>query len=207
MSAEKLQESMRRIPSSWRYVQPFALCGTFEEARAWSHGLTVPKCFLCLGGTMGNDEPGRMAEEFKLWSSALRRDDRMLLGLDSSQDDDTVLAAYNDAGDIWHSFIRNGFVHSNSVLGADWFNPEEWSISGTIKRGPYRHQFEAVCQQQVNCSSLGLKFEAGDRIVTYPSYKYTPTETADQFAAAGLETRAMWRADGGPVCKFTQALL
>ncbi|ROW17656.1 hypothetical protein VPNG_00955 [Cytospora leucostoma] len=67
MNAEKLEESMRRIPSSWHHVQPYAICGTFEEARIWAQNLPMPKCFLSLGSTVGNDNPEYMAEELAQW--------------------------------------------------------------------------------------------------------------------------------------------
>jgi uncharacterized SAM-dependent methyltransferase len=202
MSADELEESMRRIPRSWRHVHPFALCGTFDQVRVWSRGLKVAKCFLSLGATVGNDQPARMVDELSRWSSLLGPDDRMLIGTDSNQDEAAVLAAYNDKGHVWHSFIANGFLQSNRVLGVDWFREEDWTVYGVVERTPaFRHQFVAEALRPVDCPSLGLSFKPGDRIVTYPSHKYSAADMLRHFAAAGFETKVMWRARHVPVCK------
>ncbi|ROW17665.1 hypothetical protein VPNG_00954 [Cytospora leucostoma] len=101
----------------------------------------------------------------------------MLIGLESCQDEDLVLAAYNDNG----------------------------SIFGTVDHQPLRHKFVAEARRPIQCPTLGLTFEAGDRIFTLESYKYKLRDIINHFTAGGLEVRAMWRANAAPVYQYLLA--
>ena len=202
MNVVKLEESMQRIPLSWRFVKPVGICGMFDDGRLWSQNLNVPKCFLSLGATIGNDRPERMANELAQWASVMGPNDHMLIGLDGCKDSGTVLAAYNDKTEVWYSFIRNGFLQSNSLLGTDWFHPEDWEITGGFVDKPCRHQFTAKALRPIKCAQLALDIPKGEEIVTYTSYKYGPAEMVTYLAQAGIEVSAMWKSQIAPVCEY-----
>jgi len=192
---------MDNIPQSWQHVKPFAICGNFDHGRVWSQQLTIPKVFLSFGATVANDLPILMSQELAQWASAMGPRDKMLMGLDANKAEDQVLAAYNDNQNLWYEFIRNGFQHSNQIMGIDWYRPEDWMISGTIGYNPFRHQFVAKALRPIYCESLGLSIPIGGFVTTLPSYKYQPHEMVEQFRVAGLDVTAMWKAQKAPVCK------
>ena len=132
----------------------------------------------------------------------MRPEDRMLLGLDACQDEDVIWKSYHDDEGLFNDFVRNGLMHSNAVLGHDWYRDDEWEISGELQTVPLMHHFAITALRDVVCEPLGIFFPKGQKLVCYEGFKYEPRKMHKQFSAAGLKPRQTWKSPSGRICKF-----
>jgi uncharacterized SAM-dependent methyltransferase len=127
-------------------------------------------------------------------------DDRMLLGLDATQDKEVIWNSYHDSEGIFHRFIRNGFRHSNKVLGHDWYRYRDWTLSGEFQENPLMHHFTMTAVRDIEVKSLGITFRKGEKVICYEGFKYNPRWMQRQFAAAGLTKLNQWKSPSGRIC-------
>lgn len=202
LSLTVLEESLQELKPRYKYVDCYGLWGTFDHALDWvPRHLRGPKCYLSLGSMFGNDHFDAAIARLKSWRDIMTPDDRLLLGLDATQDKETIWNSYHDPEGVFHQFVRNGFAHSNFVLGHKWYHDEDWNISGEFTDNPLMHQFTAIARRNVRCEPLGINFPKGEKIVCYEGFKYDPMRMQKQFAAASLKKTKQWKSPSGRICK------
>jgi uncharacterized SAM-dependent methyltransferase len=116
--------------------------------------------------------------------------------VDLHKDAAVLNAAYNDSEGYTAAFNRNALVHANELLDAD-FDPERFDHVAFYNEAEQRIEMhlESREPQRVRCSGALLEFEAGERIHTEYSHKYTIDGFARLAAAAGLAPHACWTDD------------
>jgi uncharacterized SAM-dependent methyltransferase len=196
---------MQELKARYRHVQCRGLWGTFNDALEWVQRLPGSKCYISMGSMFGNDHFDAAVTRLKAWADIMTPGDRMILGLDGTQDKDTVWNSYHDAEGVFHEFIRNGFKHSNTVLGQNWYRDEDWSVSGEFVDNPLMHQFVVTARRNVKCEALGINFSKGEKIVCYEGFKYEPVIMHKQFAASGLRKTNQWRSPSGRIRKYNDS--
>ncbi len=134
-----------------------------------------PKVILFIGSNLGNlkDE---MANKFlQSLSSYLKKDDKILLGLDLIKSVDIVLPAYNDAAGITRDFNLNLLTRINRELGGN-FNVDHFSHQPEYseKTGITKSFIKSDIAQSVTISCLNKTFHfAKDELIhTEISRKY-----------------------------------
>ncbi|KAF2663149.1 hypothetical protein BT63DRAFT_128327 [Microthyrium microscopicum] len=202
LSKAVLVDCMRKLRPRYRHVQCFGLWGTFDDCLKWAKNVHSPKCYMSLGSMFGNDHFKEAVGRLKAWTDIMRPQDLMLLGLDGTQDRDAIWRSYHDEQGLFHNFIRNGMVHSNAVLGHEWFKPQDWDISGEFQDFPLMHRFVIQARRDVRCEPLGLSFRRGYKIVCYEGFKYEPAMMQKQFAAAGLKNLKQWKSPSGRIYQY-----
>ena len=102
-------------------------------------------------------------------------------------------AAYNDAQGLTAAFNRNILHHANRLLDAE-FEPEAFEHVAFYNETERRIEMhlESRDAQTVRCDDTVLEFEAGERILTEYSYKYTLEDFAALAASAGFASRSRW---------------
>jgi uncharacterized SAM-dependent methyltransferase len=202
LSSEVLRQSVDKLSSRYQFVQCFGLWGTFNHGLEWVKRIQGRKCYVSLGSMFGNDHFDAAVQRLKAWSDIMAPTDRMLLGLDATQDKETIWKSYHDAEGYFHQFIINGFNHSNEVLGQIWYNSEDWKLSGEFVEDPLMHRFVMTAQREVRCEQLCLLFPKNTRIVCYEGFKYEPARMRKQFAASSLQQIQQWLSPSGRICKL-----
>jgi L-histidine N-alpha-methyltransferase len=130
---------------------------------------------LFLGSNIGNFNVAR-ARSFmrRLWS-ALREDDRVLVGFDLKKDIEVLLAAYNDREGITSAFNLNLLTRMNRELGAT-FDPASFRHFGTynVFSGAMESYLVSLEPQIVRVEALDISFafDAWEPLHTEYSYKY-----------------------------------
>ena len=134
-----------------------------------------PKVVLFIGSNLGNfsDE---MANDFmRSLSSYLKKNDKVLLGLDLIKSEDIVLPAYNDAAGITRDFNLNLLTRINRELGGD-FKVENFSHQPEYseKTGITKSFIKSDIAQTVTIGSVNRSFDfAKDELIhTEVSRKY-----------------------------------
>jgi uncharacterized SAM-dependent methyltransferase len=207
LSRETLVASMQQLGRRYRYVRCAGLWGSFEDVRVWAKKLDRPKCIISLGSMLGNDHFDKAVARLRSWVDIMQPHDRMLLGLDATQDKTDIWKSYHDDKSLFYDFVRNGFAHSNQVLGHDWYRADDWIISGAFQDEPLMHHFTMTAVRDVECEPLGLSFPKNQKIICYEGFKYDAPAMAKQFTAAGLKPIQTWTSPSGRISKSSRHLV
>jgi uncharacterized SAM-dependent methyltransferase len=128
-----------------------------------------------------------------MFSHMLGEDGMLLIGVDTKKAPAILDAAYNDAAGVTAAFNLNLLHRIRRELQADvdteafthyaHYNPR----AGRIEM----HLISGVAQQ-VKVSGYSFRFEAGERLHTESSYKYTPQEFLALAGESGFRPRCHW---------------
>jgi L-histidine N-alpha-methyltransferase len=166
---------------------------------------------LWIGSSIGNFEPEQAIELLRRINDTMRPGDGLLLGVDlapfpyAEQPEGCkcvcqLEAAYDDADGITADFNKNLLVRLNRELGAD-FEPERFIHRAVWNARDSRMEMhlESREAQAVWIDALGsaVRFNAGERLHTENSYKYSTEGIAGLMAQAGFPVERHWLADSG----------
>jgi dimethylhistidine N-methyltransferase len=150
---------------------------------------------LYIGSSIGNFEPHEALRLLQRLRASLCPGDSILLGVDLVKDEQTLLAAYNDAAGVTAAFNRNLLCRLNRELAAD-FDPAAFRHRALWNASESRIEMhlESRRAQQVFLAGLELEvdFAAGERIHTENSYKYAPGHAESLLSEAGFAPAATW---------------
>jgi uncharacterized SAM-dependent methyltransferase len=123
----------------------------------------------------------------------------MLLGADLKKDAGLLEAAYDDALGVTAAFNLNLLARINRELGAD-FNLRDFRHVAVYDdvEGRVEMHLESTREQTVRVGALDLEvsFDAGERLHTENSYKYSLAELSALAAETGFERAHTWLDSG-----------
>ncbi|KAH0559374.1 hypothetical protein GP486_004108 [Trichoglossum hirsutum] len=202
LSRQALEECMRQLESSYRFVSCFGLWGSFDDALRWSAHVSSPRWFLSLGSIFGNDWLEPAVARLATWARAMRPQDRMLLGMDARECRQQIWDSYHDEEGLFKRFIRNGMYHANRVMDCEWYRDEDWEVEGVMMEEPIMHRFVIRAVRDVGSEKLGVRFAKGDEIDCYEAFKYDPAIMHGQFEKVGLMELAIFKAPASPIYEY-----
>ena len=207
LAKEPLQRALSYLTSKYQYVKCFGLWGTFDDGLAWlnSQNLNKPRFFMSLGSIFGNDHFHDAVARLATWRKVAfpGPNDSMLLTMDATSDFQTIWNSYHDTNGLFERFIRNGYIHSNRILEADWYHEEDWDLLGILQEEPVIHRFVLRAKTHVRCEPLGIDFPVGTEIDCYEAFKYPPEYMARQFAEANFHETGHWKTSKRDICQFS----
>jgi dimethylhistidine N-methyltransferase len=196
VSASALEAALERIEIEIPGVRvtPRVLDYTHElELHAIAPG--ERRLVLYIGSSIGNFEPDEAASLLCRLRACLDPGDGLLLGVDLGKDEDTLLAAYDDADGVTAAFNRNLLVRLNRELAAD-FDPDSFAHRAVWNRAASRIEMhlESRSEQAVRLAALDLdiEFAEGESIHTENSYKYSTSAAEAMLSGAGFTPAATW---------------
>lgn len=158
------------------------------------------KLVLWIGSSIGNFEPKDAIALLRDVRSALGDSDALLLGTDLKKDPSLLVPAYDDAGGVTREFNLNLLTRINRELGGHFDRSRfqhvaEWNEAHS-RMESYLKSLEA---QTVAIDALGLTvhFEAGERIHTEYSYKYTLPMVDQILGESGFRRERTWTDERG----------
>lgn len=150
---------------------------------------------LYLGSSIGNFDPPDAVEVLRRLRRQLRPGDALLLGTDLAKSESLLLPAYDDAQGVTARFNKNVLDRINRELGANFdlerfrhvaeWNPRESRMEMYLESG-------ARQEVTIPAIQLALEFDAGERIHTENSYKYTLPAVEHLLAEAGFRREQTW---------------
>ncbi|MGA7342315.1 MAG: L-histidine N(alpha)-methyltransferase [Terracidiphilus sp.] len=176
-------------------------------AMDYTNGLTLDstcpgerRLVLYIGSSIGNFEPDEAARLLRKVRAQLETGDSLLLGVDLVKDEQTLVAAYDDASGVTAAFNKNILARLNRDLGAD-FDPAPFTHRAVWNGPRSRMEMHLVSlgPQRVRLAELDLevKFEAGESIHTENSYKYRTGDAETMLAEAGFAAAGSWTDERG----------
>lgn len=196
ISPTALTESARNLLGKYPWLEIIAIAGDYEYGLDQLSVLGAsPKLILWLGSNIGNLERREAAGFLRRIRAVMKADDRLLIGVDLRKDRAILERAYNDSRGVTARFNLNLLARINRELGGQFdltaFRHEA-IYDETL--GRIEMHLRSVRLQIVTIERLGLSvsFEAGERIHTENSYKYSPEEIEALVKAAGLKILGQW---------------
>jgi dimethylhistidine N-methyltransferase len=155
---------------------------------------------LYIGSSIGNFEPHEAKLLLDRIRAGLNPGDGLLLGVDLTKDEATMLAAYNDAAGVTAKFNQNILIRLSRELEGD-FDPDAFehrAIWNGIESRIEMH-LESRIAQRVRLTALDLEveFAPGETIHTENSYKYRPGHAEAMLAESGFLPAARWTDERG----------
>ena len=188
ISSAALVQSAEALLAAYPRLSIHAINAEFEQA------LEVvpagPSLVLFLGSNIGNFD----GDEAVRFLSALRGR-RVLVGFDMEKDPAILHAAYNDAAGITARFNKNLLVRINGELGGD-FRLDDWEHLAYWNAAAGRIEMHLVASRAQTVTIAALRqaftFEAGERIHTENSYKFSPAGIEALARASGFRVVERW---------------
>jgi uncharacterized SAM-dependent methyltransferase len=153
------------------------------------------KLVLYIGSSIGNFEPPEAVRMLRRIRQTLRAGDALLLGADFAKSSKILLPAYNDSQGVTASFSKNILGRLNRELEAD-FDIDGFRHIALWNRRASRMEIylESTSAQSVFLPALDmdLSFEAGERIHTENSYKYTDAMIDSILRQSGFTLEQTW---------------
>lgn len=149
------------------------------------------------GSSIGNFDPaGALALLGQVRETAGCR--ALLIGVDLVKDEQTLVAAYDDALGVTAAFNLNVLRHLNRLLGAD-FDVRQWRHVARFDRALSRIEMHLEAREPllVRWSGGQRAFVAGERIHTENSYKWTVASFASLLCEAGFSSPSAWTDERG----------
>jgi dimethylhistidine N-methyltransferase len=196
ISTEAVRASSLALVETYPTLSVRAYAGDYFDVLE-SHAVRSERKMLAMlmGSNIGNYEPEEANLLLALLGAALRPGDGLLLGADLKKDRATLELAYDDPVGVTAAFDRNVLGRINRELDADFdLRKFEHVVHYDELRGSVDSFLEARERVTARVRAVGMRVtcQAGERIHTESSYKFTDEEIARLGQAAGFRDEAVW---------------
>ncbi len=161
----------------------------------------MPQAAPCLGffpgSTIGNFAPAQAAALLANFGRALGTGAFLLIGVDTTDNPELLLPAYNDARGVTAAFNLNLLARINRELEGN-FQLEQFNHVAHFDAKKRRIEMHLICERAQQVQVLGRSFslQAGESIHTENSHKYAATEFTRMSLQAGWQILRSWRDPG-----------
>jgi L-histidine Nalpha-methyltransferase len=148
-----------------------------------------------IGSSIGNFEPEQAERLLSRIRASVNRGDCLLLGVDLVKDEDTLLAAYDDAAGVTAAFNRNILARLNREFGANFdLDAFQHRAIWNAMRSRIEMHLESMLPQRVHLPALEMvvEFSEGETIHTENSYKYETGQVEQMLKRAGFSPASQW---------------
>jgi L-histidine N-alpha-methyltransferase len=200
LSASALALAQQQIESDLPRVLVKPLVGDYDYGLDRLRHVPGQKLVLFIGSSIGNFEPAQAAGLLRRMRGALRNGDALLLGTDMVKDAAVLHDAYNDAAGVTAEFNRNVLVRINRELGADFELRcfDHYAVWNPVASRIEMYLISTRRQQAwIPGADLRVFFEAGERIHTENSYKFTQPVVKSLIAEGGFDLERTWSDERG----------
>lgn len=195
ISRSHLMAAAERIARAYPGIEVLPVCADFTQPFALpapQHPLSRVAVFFP-GSTVGNFDPPAAVELLSVMGRIAGPNGALLIGFDLVKDPAVLEQAYNDTAGVTAAFNLNVLRRLNRELGAD-FDLTRFRHEAVWVPQDSRIEMHLVstCEQCVTIGGELVPFQAGERLVTEHSHKYTRESFAAQAAGAGWTPIRTW---------------
>jgi dimethylhistidine N-methyltransferase len=176
VSPSALDEAVRQLSHQFPPLRVNPIVADYTGGVPALSRISGRKLVLYIGSSIGNFEPDEAIRILRRIRRTLRSGDALLLGADFAKSPKILVPAYDDSQGVTASFNKNILARLNRELDAD-FDLDAFRHIALWNRRCSRMEIflESMAEQTAFLPPLDLdvRFEAGERIHTENSYKYT----------------------------------
>jgi L-histidine N-alpha-methyltransferase len=198
ISADYLQDALRRLQREHPALDIVGVGMDFSRSPtlpAQALGGTTHPVFFYPGSSIGNFTPAE-AHAFLSGVHAQAAGGGLLIGVDLVKPAEVLTAAYDDALGVTAAFNLNLLRNMNRAVGTD-FEPRDWKHVALFNPQESRVEMHLQARRGLRVGWPGgeRRFDAGERLHTENSYKYTRESFAGLLQRAGFRSSRCWAAD------------
>ncbi|MEQ9410066.1 MAG: L-histidine N(alpha)-methyltransferase [Fuerstiella sp.] len=195
VSGQHLRDSAAEVARDYPQIDVLPVCADFTQkfALPTAGRRETHDAVYFPGSTIGNFRPVQAAGLLRHIASLCGTGGGLLIGIDLQKDPDVLTRAYNDRQGVTAQFNLNLLHRINRELEAD-FNVEQFRHIAVYNEthGRIEMYLESLCPQTVVLDDRSFSFDAGERICTEYSHKYTIDGFAAVAAEADLSLHRQW---------------
>lgn len=195
ISEEMLLDAARQLGEGFPHLDITPYVHDFSVSAPLSLGLKRNRDSMVFfpGSTIGNFAPAAASQLLIGFNALVDQDGWLLIGVDTTHDQDRLLAAYNDQAGITAQFNKNILVRINRDLGAD-FNPAQFEHKAIFNETESRMEMHLVSllPQSVKVNGHVFWFDADETIHTENSYKYSISHFESMARNSGWRIHHVW---------------
>ncbi|HVE85629.1 MAG TPA: L-histidine N(alpha)-methyltransferase, partial [Myxococcales bacterium] len=200
VSAAAVEMTRATLEARFPALEVVPIQGEFHPALEKVQDISGRKLVLFIGSSVGNFDAAEAVELLAGWRAALRPGDALLLGTDLRKDASLLVPAYDDAQGVTARFNKNLLARINRELGGHFdleafrhvalWNPEASRIEMHLES-------DRAQVVEIDALETRVSFQAGERIHTENSYKYTSEMVERILGGAGFHRERTWTDDRG----------
>ncbi|MCP3959477.1 MAG: L-histidine N(alpha)-methyltransferase [bacterium] len=198
ISGEHLEATAKKLTARYPEIEVLPLWADYTDAVKLpaTSGDAGRRAVYFPGSTVGNFTPAEAKDFLRRVATLAGLDGALLIGVDLDKDPDVLHRAYNDAAGVTAEFNLNLLARFNRELGAD-FDLRAFRHHALYNQGDGRIEMYLISErpQTVRIGETAIRFEAGEKILTEYSYKYSLERFRRIGAEAGFEVRRVWTDD------------
>lgn len=196
-----LEAAVATLAAEFADLPMYPLVADFKHPLRLPAELRTAACrHLCFfpGSTIGNLDPEEARALLRRLGESLGPDARMLIGVDTTRDPETLIPAYDDPRGVTAAFNLNLLARLNRELGSD-FDPATFRHQVRYDASLERIEMHLVSRHRQTVRLLGktFHFAAGESIHTENSYKYPIPGFHALAQDAGWHPVQYWSDDAG----------
>lgn len=145
------------------------------------------------GSTIGNFAPEAAIEFLERVAEVCGPGNGLLIGVDLRKDSETLELAYDDSAGVTAEFNLNILRHINNEIGSD-FDLRAFRHRAVYNTEAARIEMHLVSEyaQKIKIDGVTISLQAGEKIWTESSYKYSLDSFAALAAGAGFSVTHVW---------------
>jgi L-histidine N-alpha-methyltransferase len=196
ISKSALEGSAQALLVDHPGLEIMAVAGEYQDGiRALKNQNSGPELILWLGSSIGNLTRLEAVQFLSDIRTSMSADDRLLVGIDLRKSAQVLESAYDDAAKVTAAFNLNILKRINTELGGQ-FDLEAFRHQAVYDEIEGRVEMHLVSERdqvvRIEDLELEVSFNAGERIHTENSYKYSLDEIDSLAEQAHLVHENRW---------------
>ena len=195
VSSSALDAAVRQLGGQFPSLRVNPIVGDYTAGVPALSRITGRKLVLYIGSSIGNFELPQSVRLLRRIRQTLRPGDALLLGADFAKSPKVLLPAYDDARGVTAMFNKNILARLNRELEADFILDAFKHVALWNRRCSRMEIYlESLVDQTVFLPplDLDLSFQAGERLHTENSYKYTDAMIESILRESGFNLEHTW---------------
>ncbi|MEP7280463.1 MAG: L-histidine N(alpha)-methyltransferase [Rubrivivax sp.] len=196
IAVEFLRSALERLQRAHPGLPMLGIGADLTRGIDWPEAVGAgPRLLFYPGSSIGNFAPAQARTLLQGWRAA-SEGGPLLIGVDLLKARERLEAAYDDAVGVTAAFNLNLLCHVNRWIGAD-FDPRRWAHEARFDAAASCVRMWLVARTALTVHWTGGErhFEAGERIHTEDSYKFSPEGFDALLREAGYRDLRHWTDD------------
>jgi dimethylhistidine N-methyltransferase len=195
ISPAALAEAKKKIREACPGALVRPVVADFSNGFHFLRNIPGRKVVLYLGSSIGNFDWNDATGMLRKVHEQLLPGDALLLGTDMVKSPEILVPAYDDAQGVTSEFDKNILVRLNRELDGDF---DLTSFRHVAEWNPMRSRMEIYLESlraqvvTLRMPGMKVKFDAGERIHTENSYKYTLQMVESMLCVSGFKLERSW---------------
>jgi dimethylhistidine N-methyltransferase len=195
VSPSALNEAVRQMAAQFPALRVNPVVADYMGGVPALSRISGRKLVLYIGSSIGNFEHSEAIGMLRRIRRSLRSGDALLLGTDLAKSSKILVPAYDDAQGVTAQFNKNMLARLNRELEAD-FDLDAFKHVALWNKPCSRMEIylESTAKQSVFIPAIDMDvhFEAGERLHTENSYKYTDEMVQSILRESGFKLERTW---------------